>query len=87
MFEMHDIVSNKRKIIYFENSIGEILTIPAGSSGTVLVIYSAAWGFQQRDPVDYFVEFLDEQDGHTLGLVVVSEADLEFVWRKETPSE
>jgi hypothetical protein len=86
MFEMHDIVSNKRKIIYFENSIGEILTIPAGSSGTVLVIYSAAWGFQQRDPVDYFVEFLDE-NGYTLGLVIVSETDLEFVWRKKTPNE
>ncbi len=44
---------------------------------TVLIVYSAEWGYAETDPLQYEVEFCDDE-GYTLGLLAVSEVDLEF---------
>ncbi|MDR3615125.1 MAG: DUF4926 domain-containing protein [Candidatus Obscuribacterales bacterium] len=77
MFQELDIVKLKRDLVDIKDSTDEIVTIPAGTYGTVLIVYNETFGFKARDPLDYEVEFLDEE-GHTLGLLPVSEPDLEF---------
>jgi hypothetical protein len=77
MFQDLDIVKLKRDITEIKDSTGEVVTVLAGTYGTVLIVYSADFGFQARAPLDYEVEFLDGE-GHTLGLLTVSEPDLEF---------
>jgi hypothetical protein len=77
MFKDLDIVTNKREITYIDQFTGEENTIPVDSFGTVLIVYSAEWGFEETDPLQYEVEFCDDE-GYTLGLLPVSEADLEF---------
>jgi hypothetical protein len=77
MFQDYDVVTLKREIVEVKDSTGEIVTVPAGSSGTVLLVYSADLGFKAANPLDYEVEFVDEA-GNTLGILTVSEADLEL---------
>lgn len=77
MLQDYDIVRLTRDLVDVEDSNGKLMTIPAGTYGTILIVYCAKLGYPENTPPDYEVEFGDDS-GNTIALVIVNEADLEL---------
>ncbi len=81
MIRDFDIVKLKKKLINVRDSQGETVSLPAGSFGTVVMIYDKRVGCKTDKP-SYEVDFCDET-GDTIALLTLEKEDIEVHWAKK----
>lgn len=76
MIRDFDTVKLKRDFLNVRDSQGEIVSVPAGSVGTVVMIYDERVG-SKRDKPGYEVDFCDHT-GDTFALLTLEQEDIEL---------
>ena len=76
MINLFDTVRLKRDLLNYRDFHGEIINLPAGSIGTVLMIYDERVGEPVGQPPGYEVDFCDPT-GDTVAIITLEADDIE----------
>ena len=76
MISLFDTVELKRDVINTRDSAGDVVNVPAGNVGTIVMVYDESVGNYDK-PVAYEVDFCDST-GETIALLTLSPDDIKL---------
>jgi hypothetical protein len=76
MISLFDTVKLKRDLLNIRDSDNGLVNLPAGSFGTVVMVYDESVGDYHK-PVEYEVDFCDST-GDTIALLTLGQDDIEL---------